>query len=396
MDIEGRQATRACRQALNQRRHYNPFASEIGKTCIRTPTKYYGFAATGKERLITSDTAKWQTKPFIPNLCTLQSVFLLVLLGELLAVCLSIAASGMQRLDWAELGLHSILIQWIVLLSAATLCPLRNWLANTNPLLAGFSCYSLVLSVTLFCQASGYWALHRQLPSMALLINTLTLAAILAGIVLRYLYIQQQLHNQQQAELEARIQALQSRIQPHFLFNSLNSIASLIAVRPEVAESMIEDLSDLFRASLKEPGLIPLAEEIELCRRYIAIEQRRLGEHLEVIWQLPQQELLNRAVIPSLLLQPLIENAVHHGIQSLAGGGTVSIHIQQLEDTLSITLTNPISASLQSSKGNQMALNNIKHRLHAHFGPTATLSTQNGPDEYRVNLRYPVTASENP
>ena len=322
-------------------------------------------------------------------------MFLLVLLGELLAVSLSIAASGVDRLNWAELGLHSILIQWIVLLSAAALCPLRNWLASSHPVVAGFSCYSLVLALTLFCQVSGHWALYRQIPEASLLINTLTLAAILAGIVLRYLYIQQQLHNQQQAELEARIQALQSRIQPHFLFNSLNSIASLIAVKPDVAESMIEDLSDLFRASLKEPGLIPLREEINLCQRYIAIEQRRLGERLQVEWNLPEDtEVLNKIEIPSLLLQPLVENAVHHGIQPLSEGGTIVITTQFHQGVVEISLSNPLAAAHKINHGNQMALGNIEHRLQAHFGNAANLSTQSSADEYQVTIRYPSSSGE--
>lgn len=316
------------------------------------------------------------------------------MLGQLLAVCLSIAAAEANQWSWAGLGLRSIFIQWVVLLSAAVLCPMRDWLARAHPLAAGFSCYSLVLAVTILCQLSGYWALYRHLPQPALLFNTLILAAILAGIVLRYLYIQQQLRNQQQAELEARIAALQSRIQPHFLFNSLNSIASLIAVKPDIAESMIEDLSDLFRASIREPGLIPLREEIDLCQRYIAIEQRRLGERLQVEWHLPEAtDLLERVEIPNLLLQPLVENAVHHGIQPLAEGGTIAISVQYHHNSVVIVLSNPVSSTGYSSSGNQMALSNIKHRLRAHFGNAAKLKTSSAPGEYRVVISYPFDSS---
>lgn len=346
--------------------------------------------------------AEAEIAPFLPDMCTLQAVFLLVVLGELLALALTLADSGLAGFDWENLGVRSFLLQWIVLLSAALLCPLRYPLAQLPAWLAGAACYLLVLGVTLVCSLLGLWALGGWQSGDGLtLLSNLILAAIFAGIVLRYLYVQQQWSNQQKAELRARLQALQSRIQPHFLFNSMNGIASLIATEPDKAERMVEDLSSLFRASLAEPGLVPLAEELALCRQYMAIEQLRLGDRLKVHWQIePAAE--NGAQpcrVPSLLLQPLLENAVQHGIQSLAAGGLVAIEITLVDASVNVLITNPMAATQSSGatgRGNRMALSNIRHRLQAHFGTVATFRAEaettadTGP-RYVVRLSYPCT-----
>ena len=214
------------------------------------------------------------------------------------------------------------------------------------------------------------------------LFNNLITSAILSGITLRYLYLQQQLRNQQQAELHARIQALQSRIRPHFLFNSMNSIASLISSDPDLAERVIEDLAELFRASLAEPTLIPLEREITLCRRYLEIEQLRLGKRLTIDWQIQLQS--DDIKIPSLMLQPLVENAIFHGIEPMPKGGTVTIKISQAKNQLMIAIANPYplvrKAAAQpqtpsQDRHNRMALDNIRHRLQVHYGSAARLSS---------------------
>jgi two-component system sensor histidine kinase AlgZ len=203
--------------------------------------------------------------PFLPDLCSSQSVFLLVLVAELLAVLLTISgSSGLQHFNWDKLALISVQVQWIVVFSAVALCRLRFWLGRQAHLRAGVASYALVLGITFVLCSAGQWIIYGA-SGMAfvgdhefnfdgwLLLNNMVIAAILSGILLRYLYLQQQLRNQQQAEMQARIQALQSRIRPHFLFNSMNSIASLIATDPDTAERVVEDLSELFRASLAEP-----------------------------------------------------------------------------------------------------------------------------------------------
>lgn len=332
-------------------------------------------------------------------MCTLRAVFFLVLLSELLALVLVLADGGLMRFNWEGLGLRSILIQWISLLSAALLCRLRPWLARQDAWRAGVVCYLLVLAITALCTSMGLFLINSEINA-TLLLSNLLLSAIIAGIILRYLYLQQQLHNQQQAELRARIQALQSRIQPHFLFNSMNSIASLIAVDPDTAERMVEDLSCLFRASLAEPALVALSDELELCQQYASIEQMRLGDRLRLVWRLDDQVSARQTAyrIPSLLLQPLIENAIVHGIQPAAEGGEVDIDLRVVQGGLQLRVENPHlndeqdGGSEPSTRGNRLALDNIAHRLQAHFGPQAYIRAGKVDDRFVTEIFYPLPA----
>lgn len=330
---------------------------------------------------------------FLPNLCTVQAVFHLILVGELLAIALTVFSGGVVNFDWHRLGMLSMLIQWIILTSAASLCPLRPWFKRQSPVVAGAASYSIVLAITVVYSTvggmlPGFGRSQGTGLTLDLLLTNLLLAAVFAGIMLRYFYLQQQLQNQQKAELNARIQALQARIRPHFLFNSMNSIASLIAIDPDTAEDMVVDLSDLFRASLSEPGLIPLTRELELCRRFVAIEQIRIGERLEVQWDLDE---LPEAVIPSLLLQPLIENAIYHGIQPLPGGGRVSVSVKADAGGCKIEVNNPVGDKSQAvNKGNGLALENIQHRLEAHYGRKAHMQVHAEAQSYRVCIVFPL------
>ncbi len=335
---------------------------------------------------------------FLPNLCTAQAVLLLVLAAELVAVLLTLNNTQLPRLNWDLLGLYSVQIQWISLASAMAICRLRPWLNRWPPFKAGLVSYGAVLAITLIFSLLGQAILQAfttTVPSSKYefeldfwqLLGNLIMAVILAGISLRYLYLQQQLQNQQQSELEARIQALQSRIRPHFLFNSMNSIASLIVSDPDTAERVVEDLAELFRASLAEPTLIPLENEITLCRRYLEIEQLRLGKRLTVDWQIGQ--LNDDIKIPSLMLQPLVENAIFHGIEPLVKGGTISIKMSQAKNQLMISIANPYLLTKRSQptnltptddqnrlgRHNRMALDNIRHRLQVHYGNAARLSS---------------------
>jgi two-component system sensor histidine kinase AlgZ len=346
--------------------------------------------------------------PFLPDLCSSQSVFLLVLVAELLAVLLTISASsGLQHFNWDKLALISVQVQWIVVFSAIALCRLRFWLGRQNHVRAGVASYALVLGIALVLCIAGQWIIYGasglafvddQVFSFDiwLLLNNMVIAAILSGILLRYLYLQQQLRNQQQAEMQARIQALQSRIRPHFLFNSMNSIASLIATEPDTAERVVEDLSELFRASLAEPTLIPLERELELCKHYLDIEQLRLGRRLQLDWQISS---CNPAIkIPSLMMQPLVENAIFHGIEPLPKGGTITVKVSQNDKQLSIVISNPYllvkknqRTSEQAQRHNRMALDNIRRRLTAHFGTAARLSSSAENGVFTTYIFCPLT-----
>lgn len=346
---------------------------------------------------------------FLPNLCNPQSVLLLVLVAELIAILLTLNASFLPRFSWDSLALYSFQIQWISLISALLICRLRPWLRRWTPVQAGLASYSIVLITTLIMSVAGQYLLQGFGTGMFArgqvfvldawqLFNNLVTSAILAGITLRYLYLQQQLRNQQQAELHARIQALQSRIRPHFLFNSMNSIASLISSDPDLAERVIEDLAELFRASLAEPTLIPLEREITLCRRYLEIEQLRLGKRLIVDWQI--QTSTDEIKIPSLMLQPLVENAIFHGIEPMPKGGTVGIKISHAKNQLMIAITNPYplvkklpqqAQTPSQDRHNRMALDNIRHRLQVHYGNAARLSSSEEQGVFTTYIFCPLS-----
>lgn len=314
----------------------------------------------------------------------------MILVGQLLSISLAVFEGGVLNFDWNRLGMLSILIQWIMLSSAACLCPLRPWFRRQKPMVAGVVSYLLVLVITLVFTATGSMAISdTKTLDLDMLLTNLMLAAVFSGTVLRYFYLQQQLRNQQQAELTARIQALQARIRPHFLFNSMNSIASLIDFDPVAAENMVVDLSELFRASLSEPGLIPMTREIELCKRFVAIEHTRIGDRLRVDWSV---DGIDTVMVPSLLLQPLVENAIYHGIQPLVEGGVVEVSIQTKGTHCWVKVKNPVGDKKQATnKGNGLALENIYHRLHAHYGSKASINVTQSADCYVVELDFPKT-----
>ncbi len=331
---------------------------------------------------------------FLPDLCTVQAVFFLILVGELLAFAMVIINRGVENFSWLFFGSVSFLVQWIILASAASICPLRPWFKRQNGIVAGSVSFTIVMTLTLIFTVIGSWVEgDRALDSK--LMNNMLIAAIFAGLVLRYFYLQQQLHNREQAELRSRIQALQSRIRPHFLFNSMNSIASLIMIDPEAAEKMVVDLSQLFRSSLSNLALVPIKDEISLCEKFISIEQIRLGDRLQVNWRVDLAE--RNPPIPSLALQPIIENAIYHGVQPLRDGGQVDVTIHLVGAEVNITVQNPLDKDARDahkSASNGVALSNIRYRLDAHFGSRAKLQVEEGGTTFKVTMNYPVLSKD--
>ena len=336
---------------------------------------------------------------FLPDLCTVQAVLFLVLVAALLSIVLELAASGLRLFDGYHFAMTSLFVQWSVLSSAACLCRLRPVLAGWDLPKAAAACYLVILLVVFLLSVLSQWLLNGafsgsgqwQLELWRIATHVL-ICAVLAGIALRYFYLTTQLGLRKQAELEARIEALQSRIRPHFLFNSMNIIASLIAVDQEAAETAVEDLSSLFRASLAQSDAeVRLSEELELCRRYVRIEQLRLGDRLQVDWQL--DTVPDNLKIPGLCLQPLVENAIYHGIQKLPRGGTVTIHGEWTEGVLRLVVTNPVVDTTEpETQGNQIAQLNIHDRLQAIYGPKAGLRSGRDGDNHRAEIYYPVSA----
>jgi two-component system sensor histidine kinase AlgZ len=331
---------------------------------------------------------------FLPGFCDIRLVFAVVVIAELLAIVLVLANS--RNDPWSELGLVSLFVQWIALASAAVLCfarPMLLRLGNTAAALVSYLMLLLVTAViTELAWRVGFTGGHAVdgAGHAGFLFRNLGISAILSALVLRYLYVQHQWRRQIQAEAQARVEALQARIRPHFLFNSMNSIAALTVTDPERAERAVQDLADLFRVTLRNASQpVPLDEEIELAHSYLRMEALRLGGRLQVEWDIEQ--LPRKRMVPSMILQPLLENAVYHGIEPLPAGGCIHVSGRAEGRRIAIVVRNPRAADSRAShrKGNRIALENIRLRLQLFFGSQAGVSLRELHDEFEATLYFP-------
>jgi two-component system sensor histidine kinase AlgZ len=191
---------------------------------------------------------------------------------------------------------------------------------------------------------------------------------------------------------EARLQALQARIRPHFLFNSINAVLSLIRSDPKRAETALEDMADLFRVLMADNRkLVRLEQEVALCRQYLALEQLRLGDRLRVEWHI--ENMPQDALIPPLVLQPLLENAVYHGIEPSSEPGEIRVNIYSSRNHVHLVLHNPYRNEGGHHGGNKMALGNIRERLALHFDAEASLTTRINSNSYQVHIVIPYIRS---
>ena len=322
----------------------------------------------------------------------------MILLAELLAIILALA-NMVNADDFVyDLALHSLFIQLVALSCAAGLCIFRGLLSQLPESLIAPLSYLLILLISFFVTELVWFFMHNE-PYMesanqshiSYSLRCMLITAITAALVLRYLYVQHQWRKQIEAESRARVAALQARIRPHFLFNCMNTIASLTRKQPKLAEESIENLAALFRASLqKTEQSSTLKKEFELCRQYLSIEQHRLGDRLQCEWDIDDIALDTR--IPPLTLQPLIENAIYHGIEPLANGGTVEISGQQNDKEIVIRIRNPINANGtgQHHDGNHIAQENVRQRLMAFYDSADCFNVVQSENDYRVEINIPL------
>jgi len=333
----------------------------------------------------------------LPDFCDVRVIFMLVLIVELLAMVLTMAIPSTTQVFWDYLAYISMTMQWIALLNAAVLCLSRRILNRLSGPLTMIISFLILMSITLMfvlalIKLNLWMQLDKQTSPLGehFLLRILVMAAAIYAVVLRYFYIQQQWKLNLRAQSKAEIQALKARIRPHFLFNSMNTIASLISFMPDKAEKAIEDLADLFRASLKEQNIHTVKNEIEITRSYLDIEKLRLGERLQIDWNIDNS--LFDAEIPALSLQPLAENAIYHGIEPIPGGGKIRISAQRDGEHLKLEVSNPaFEAGSTRTSGNQMAQDNIKQRLRLAYGNNARFFINATKQDYTVTLEIPVT-----
>jgi len=340
---------------------------------------------------------------FLPDLCGVRPLFAVVIIGELLVFMLVVARAGFGDIALRELALLSLYVQWIGMSAAAALCLSRGALARLPERGAALLSYLLVmLVVAIVCGLAWLLVFPRggedaliNLEPRDFWLRTLSISAIVAALVLRYFYMQHQLKQRTAAEAAARLQALQARIRPHFLFNCMNTIASLTRIDAARAERAIEDLADLFRASLSDARtLVSLDDEFELVRRYLAIEALRLGSRLQVEWAV--DGLPGDTRIPQLSLQPLVENAIYHGIEPAPAGGVIRISGERRDGLLEIEVSNPVAPTGGRDGGNRLAQDNVRQRLAAHFGERGQLRINHGERAdglYRATLSVPLKAT---
>jgi two-component system sensor histidine kinase AlgZ len=238
-------------------------------------------------------------------------------------------------------------------------------------------------------------ALNSLLPIEhgSFLLRNLAIGFIVSGIALRYFYVTHQWRQNVELQAQARVNALQARIRPHFLFNSMNTIASLTRSNPSRAEEAVQDLADLFRATLSDKrSQISLAEEIEVAQIYERMEKLRLGKRLEVVWKTDAAPA--HAIVPGLMIQPLLENAIYHGIEPRPNGGVVTVTGEFAHGLITIVVRNPVPETVSPRDGNRLALANIRERLTLLYDERATIKAGRFGDEYIVTLRFPLIESK--
>lgn len=339
-----------------------------------------------------------RAQTWMPDLCRPRA-----LLGVMVAVELVVLAVVVLRLPqgasgWMQLSTTSLFAQWLALTCITALCKLRGPIQRLPRLLG----MAVALTLPVAIVGLGTWLVMFLDQSLELgysvdatqtarfVAACMTVALLIAAAVLRYFYVAEQWRRQLAASSQAQVEALQARIRPHFLFNSMNTIASLIRHDPAAAEGAVEDLAELFRAALgTDNGASTLAEELHLTRRYLAIEALRLGPRLTLEWAL-DADLPQDLVLPRLILQPLAENAITHGIARLPHGGQLRITGRREARDLVIEVRNPMPPAGAAVHGNQHAQDSIAQRLAHRYGSRAHLAAGARDGYYAATLSVPL------
>ena len=325
--------------------------------------------------------------PSLPDFCNLGVTLRVIFIVNGLGILTGIARKPVWPGFWQEFLPLSVFIQPALLASLLLLCALRRGFAGRP--YREFVVAVFVLEVLI--GLALYFGIRALLPEDEFLSLPAVLQFVLVatGVILFYLNLRSRALSP--AITEARLQALQARIRPHFLFNSLTAVLSLMRADPRRAERVLEDLADLFRVLMGDNRqLVPLQNEFVLCRQYLELEQLRLGDRLKVAWHI--DNMPEDALVPPLILQPLLENAVYHGIEPAAEPGEININIYRNRDHVYFVLRNPYHGDAGAHhQGNKMALNNIRERLALHFDVEASMKSQVVNAGYQVTIVIPYT-----
>ena len=328
----------------------------------------------------------------LPNFRNMGVTLRAVLLVNGMALLIAVTGSS----SWMEIAQRmadfSALLQPVLLSSLLLLFALNPLFARLTywqgatvvPLLVG------LVTLAIFHLGGELYAPLGEYGNYHAVRNTL-LGCTITALLLAYFRLRAQ--SLSPALQTSRLQALQARIRPHFLFNSINAVLGIVRTDPKRAETALEDMSDLFRMAMAYSGdLVPVLQEVALARQYLALEQLRLGERLKVNWHM--EDLPEDAMLPPLILQPLLENAVYHGIEPLTEGGLIDIRLYCIGKIMHLEMFNPRQQQGDHHAGNKMALANIRERLALQFDIEASYTVESGKDFYRVNIKLPYVKEE--
>lgn len=320
-------------------------------------------------------------------------VIWVVLAAEGLAAVLTLAGDAPLG-RWIRFGLLSLVVQWVALLTLGGLYLLRERLRDVKPQLVAYLALALLLlsswSVLAVSDlllgelwrtpASERMDVFLRVTGIVLVVGWLALAAFQNHWRVRQLAVRAK---------QAELAALQARVRPHFLFNTLNTGAALVHHRPDEAEHLLLDLADLFRAALGGPREIPLSEEIALIERYLEIESLRFRERLRVRWTRP--EPMPNTLVPTLSLQPLIENAIKHGIERIPGGGEIDIRIDSDNKGVVIVISNPVpSEPARVSTGHNVGLPASLAQIEAYTEGRGSVVARADGERFTVTVTLPA------
>lgn len=310
----------------------------------------------------------------------------------LIVTFLSFVAVVLRTDDWRnvveDFSIASLRVQPTLVLCLVALSVTSPWLRRLDYRVGVTAVFAIVTGITVLAHRVGADILDVEPGPLD---RPLFIAWIATALVLFYFFLRSRALSP--ALTEARLQALQARIRPHFLFNSINAVLSLVRAEPKRAEAALEDMADLFRVLMADNrDLAPLADEVQLCRQYLDLEQLRLGDRLRIEWHV--DNMPSDAMVPPLVLQPLLENAVYHGIEPSPDPGVVSINIYQIRGEVHIVLRNPYRKEGRHHAGNKMALGNIRERLALHFDAEGRLESRVEDNAYTVHIRLPYVTEK--
>jgi two-component system sensor histidine kinase AlgZ len=320
----------------------------------------------------------------LPNFCNLGVMLRSLVIANLFVLAAAVLKSSNPRDLGLELAFMAAFCEPVLMASLAIVCAARRWLHSVG--------YVTAIAAIALLEVALAWlvsmAAAEMLPQRGALpfAHVAFLTLFVTGCLIAYFDLRSRALAP--AIAEARIQALQARIRPHFLYNSINAVLSLIRSEPRRAERALEDMADLFRVLMADNRtLAPIADEVELARQYLALESLRLGDRLRVTWRTGTMPA--DALVPPLVLQPLVENAVYHGIEPSEAGGAIEIEVGLVGNQLVMSLTNPFPGGGRHSSGNKMAIVNIRERLQLHFDAEASMKSEVTDGIYQVTIRIP-------